>query len=345
MSITSVRPSARDGPSCDGDTRYTASVFKRVARILGFGGGAERAPSDLPFADRETVRSFLTSDHGLPHVDWGAADAWVERTEPDPARHDRARRGVAAAWLDELRDALREDHRRWRGVAVEGLAPLDGNLSAGVRDVTDRSLKVIHTSLSHLWGGDPIPPVGVIALASKEDYYSFVSHYYPDEGSWGTSGGMYIRDTFPILVLPLQVRHAYPETIAHEMTHHALKMLDLPIWAEEGLTQVMEERVTGRTSFVFDREKRERHRELWSEVGLGRFWTGDAYHSAEENEQELAYNLSQVMVRTLLADHPKRFMAFAKAARSSDLGAAAARMHLGVSLPELAARSLGDGDW
>ena len=321
-------------------------MLGRLARILGFGrGSARRTPADLPCADRETARSFMTTDHGLPHVDWGAADAWIERTEPDCAQHQRARRGVAAAWLDELRDALEDDHRRWRSASVEGLAPLESNLSAGVRDVADRSLKVIHQSLSQLWGGDPIPPVGVIALASKDDYYSFVSHYYPDEGTWGTSGGMYIRETFPVLVLPMQVRHAYPATIAHELTHHALKALDLPIWAEEGLTQMMEERVTGQTDFVFDRQKRERHGEHWSAVGLNRFWSGESYHSAEDDEQELAYNLSEVMARTLLADHPKRFMAFAKEARSADFGAAAAKKHLGVSLSELAARSLGDGDW
>jgi hypothetical protein len=134
-------------------------------------------------------------------------------------------------------------------------------------------------------------------------------------------------------------------TIAHELTHHALASLSLPVWAEEGLTQMMEERVTGQTSFRIDREMVDRHVMHWSSRGLDAFWSGEAFHSAEENDQELAYHLAEMLARRMLADRPREYLSFLKQYEREDRGADAARRRLGMTLGQLAAGSRGAGDW
>lgn len=318
-------------------------VLRRLLRILRLSRPTpRRAPLSLPSLPRDEVSHLLRLDHKLPHIDWGAADAWIARTEPDPARHADRRRAIAAAWLDELRDALDDDHRRWRHPQVEGLAPLEGSASQRVARGADRSIEVIERALKPIRDDIPVPPIAVVALSSDEHYYSFISHYYPDEGQWGTSGGVYINDgadSFPILTLPIQLKWAVEQTIAHELTHHALHGLELPLWVEEGLTQMMEERVTGHTNFKLDHEILERHRDRWPEIGLDRFWSGDAFHSPDDDVQELSYHLAQLLVRSLLAQRPRDFFAFARACRDQGIETAAAE-HLGARLDVLAEQAL-----
>lgn len=279
----------------------------------------------------------------MPHVDWGAAQAWIASLEPDPSGHEARRRAVAAVWLDELRDALEIDHRRWRHARVEGLGPLEGGMAERVARAADRAAAMVGDALRPLRGGRVLPPIAVIALGRTEDYYTFTSHYYPEEGRWGTSGGVYINDgseCFPMIVLPVQVRHSVEETIAHEMTHHALRGMELPEGIEEGLTQMMEERMTGQTAFRLDHEMLARHRERWPQIGLDRFWSGEAFASAEDDEQELAYHLAQVIVRGLLTERPRQFFAFARACANCGPDAAAVE-HLGESLSDMAGRWVG----
>jgi hypothetical protein len=325
-------------------------MLKRMLnRVLGRGPTAGAQALSLPSIDRERIAHLLAVREGLPQVDWGMTDAWLRKggMGPDGADLAAARRAVTAAWLDELRDALSTDHRRWRRAGVEGLGPLGGNLSVRIADAADESLKVIAEALRPIRGDEPIPPVAVVAIGSTDDYYSFVSHFYGDEGEWATSAGMYIRggeEVFPLLVLDAKPRWGAEETVAHELTHHALVGRELPRWAEEGLTQMMEERVTGRGTFHVDRPILERHRGQWSDPeNLSRFWDGETFSSAEGEEQELSYHLAQMVVRGLLTREPKAFFALARACKAMGAEAAAAE-HLSTGLDEVVYGMLGIGE-
>jgi hypothetical protein len=320
-------------------------MFRRILRSFGFAGRKPlNSPLDLPAVARSDVAHFFHITHDLPQVDWAMADAWIRTRSNEPAELDRLRRGVAAAWLDELRDALRIDHRRWRTSLVEGLAPLEGTIGKDVADAAERSFKIVSSALAKIRGDEPAHSIAIIALAADEDYYSLLAHYYPEEGEWGTSGGTYHRggaEEFPAIILPVKLRWGVDRTIAHELTHHLLADRGLPLWVEEGLTQMMEERVTGGTTFALNRELIQRHRRRWSEVGLSRFWSGEAFGSPSDDEQELAYHLAEALTRGLLAKRASAYFAFARAASDSDGGEAAAREHLGQSLTSVAAGILG----
>lgn len=322
-------------------------MFRRLLSKLGLlKPQPSRAPLDLPSIPRDQIEHLLRFTHDLPHIDWGAADAWITRSDRpgsgpinfNPADRADRRRAVAAAWLDELRDALKVDHRRWRHALVEGVGPLEDNLAIRAARAADRSLTAVHDALIRLRGDDPIPPIAVIALARTDDYYSFISPYFPDEGEWGTSGGVYINqgpDAFPMIVMPVQVRWTIERTIAHEITHHALKGMALPLWVEEGLTQMMEERVTGPIGYHLDREMLARHRHRWDEVGLDRFWSGESFHSSHEDEQELAYHLAQTLVRGLLSQRADAFFAFARDCGDAESIDSIVQTHFGRSPDDL----------
>jgi len=140
-------------------------------------------------------------------------------------------------------------------------------------------------------------------------------------------------------VFPTTLKWAMEQTIAHELTHHALHDAQLPLWVEEGITQMMEERVTGQTNFKLDRQMLRRHREHWLDGSLERFLSGEGFSAPHDDEQELSYHLAQLVVRGLLSRDPKSFFAFARACGTTNPGDAATR-HLGATPDEIVERAL-----
>jgi hypothetical protein len=323
-------------------------MLKRLFKAMGLAGTphsvASLPPPSLPAVERSQIESLLTIREGIPQVDWGMADLWIARNFEESKRID-ARRSVAAAWLDEVRDSLNDAHRRWRRRFVEGLGPVADDLAPRVATAGDKSVSVIGDALMGLRGEAPIPPFAIVAFESSEDYYSFLSHFVPDEGEWGTSGAVYINqgeECYPVIALPTKMKSGIEESVAHEFTHHALKALCLPLWIEEGLTQMMEERVTGHPNFTLSRERLSRHRAHWSEVGYERFLCGEGFRSPHGDEQELAYHLSQIVVRGLLTSMPNQFFAYARACRSAESDSVFAKQ-LGHSPEEMLERFLSNG--
>jgi hypothetical protein len=115
----------------------------------------------------------------------------------------------------------------------------------------------------------------------------------------------------------------FASVVAHELTHHALAGCGLPIWIEEGLTQMFEERVTGYTHFTVNIELVGRHRARWDAETLATFLDGRAFASPIDDTQELAYHLAQWVVRSELTRRPARFFEFARACRDMDAESAA----------------------
>jgi hypothetical protein len=311
-----------------------------IRRILGrFRTKREQAqPSlDLPTVAIEDIEHMLVDDMGIPQLDWGMALDWIEQTEPDPWEQLPKLRAVGSAWLQAIRRALTTEHTVWRAESAEGLSPADA--ATRLQRATANAASTIGQALVPLRGKDPVFPFCVVALKSYDDYLSFHSHF-DREGESATSGGSYLRrehSTLPCIVLPMSASWAAETTIAHEFTHHALADLELPLWIEEGLAQMMEERIGG-GGFVITHDKLEQHRECWEDDGFGAFWNGDAFHSPEGHDQRLAYELAQFIVRSMLLVDATKFFAFAKDAAWHDGGASVAEEHWGVDLDEYARR-------
>lgn len=304
------------------------------------GGGA---PADLPSVPRADAAHLWHRPDGLPRIDWDLANRWIEhRTDAVRGASDW-RRAVMAACMDELRDSLPSDHRRWRSRHVEGLAPLQGTTGPAMAAIAERAFTSLHKDLRPIRGERPIPPVAVIAIEPKESYIDFTSSYFPDDGAFATSGGLYINDgdeTFAIIAVSAAGRWGCEATVVHELTHHALYGARLPLWAEEGLTQMMEERIAGVSNFRLDAEMVSRHRELWDDRDIETFLDGSAFLCPDGEVQELAYHLAQWVVRGELSRRPAAFFRFASECRDGPSEDACVR-HLGASPRRLVLEVIG----
>ena len=270
------------------------------------------APKDLLFVPRERVEHLWQRVHGLPRVDWRLAALWIARQtdEEDPAKW---RRAIMGACLDELRDSLTTDHRRWRSAHVEGLAPLEGPVGQAVSTIAEQACTRLRQDLRRIRGDAAIPPVAIVLIQPTDAYVNFVDSYFPEEGAFAMTGGLYLNDgagAFPLIAVNASAPHGCAAAVVHELTHHCLHGCAIPIWAEEGLTQMMEERLHVGSGFELSAEWVERHRTRWSEVGIDAFVDGSAFLSPERDTQELAYHLAQWVVRGELTRRPDRFFTF-----------------------------------
>lgn len=322
-------------------------MFGFLRSLFGGGPGGRRrvrAPA-LPEVSRERLEHLWRRRHGLPRVDWGMANAWINNRGELGDDMDLARRAVMAACLDEMRDSLTVDHRRWRSAHIEGLAPLEGRLGHALAATADRACAMLLRDLRVVRGDRPLAPIAVVAVEPLSAYIDLTASYFPSAGETATSGGLYLNEgeeAFPLIAISATARHGCEATVAHELTHHALHDMGLPLWVEEGFTQMFEERVTGTTGFALGPEMISRHRAHWDEARLEEFLDGWAFSSARGETQELSYHLAQWVVRSELTVRPKAFFAFVRACGEEEPELACKRM-LGEPLEEIVRRRLRRG--
>jgi hypothetical protein len=161
----------------------------------------------------------------------------------------------------------------------------------------------------------------VLVFPNIDWYYSYTSHFYPDHGEYGGSGGMFLRDGCPHTALYMtSTGHNLVPTFAHEMTHEGLSHLSLPAWLEEGVTQFIEHGVTPGGGFALTGEKLREHQWYWPKHGLGAFWWGQGYHRAGR-VQSLCYDLSNVLFHILAEEfRPPWFGLFGNSSAAEAFG-------------------------
>jgi hypothetical protein len=279
--------------------------------------------------------SLLRYENGLPHLD-------AERTNAErEKRGDGWLSAAAGHWLKSLADALggRFSLASEGPVQVLGTpADLTRVLPAIKRGVTEAS--TLRAMIAPIV---PISPLAMVSFDRDRDYFTFVAAYYPDEGHWAASGGVYLSSEhapFPCVAFRSRVRDFIEEVVSHEMTHHIVHDLGLPVWLEEGLTKMIQERASGKPAFWIDAATVAEQRALWAKDGLGKFWSGSSFHSPRDQRQRLSYHLAQWLVRKELEENRQRFFRFVKGC--VDYGDQwAAAEHFGQSRENWARASLG----
>jgi hypothetical protein len=307
----------------------------------------------MPMSDDLDITDAITWEDGLPVPQWDLIAAWVE-ARGDPEAPWDAWTAVARQWLTALGPALGGRYGVSETEHFLGLAPTGEGIGPSLLGFAERC----RSQLLSLLGGvtDFLVPGKqvVVALASEDDYYRYISLFSPD-GEQGGSAGLHIREGYPHVALRGNVRWARETVLAHELTHSALHYLGLPQWIEEGLAQMFEHDMAGRSLLELDPEKAGEHKRYWGKRGLDAFWRGEGF-SRPGKVQELSYQLAEILIRLLVEDsrprwfglvkEPRtRFFAFLRGARASDCGEWACRRHLGFGLSDLAAKFLGPGDW
>jgi hypothetical protein len=304
-------------------------------------------------SDDLDITDAITWEDGLPCPQWDLLATWVESHADFDAERD-AWTGVARQWLSVLGPALGPGYEVAETDEFLGLAPRADGVGPSLLRFAGRC----RSELLSLLGGvtDFVVPGKqvIVVLGGANDYYRYISLYFP-EGEHGGSVGVHVREGYPHIALRYLTNWEAETTVAHELTHSALHHLGLPLWIEEGLAQMFEHNMTGRSLLELDPEKAGEHKRYWKKHGLDAFWRGEGF-SRPGKMQELSYQLAEILLRLLVEDsrprwfglvkEPRqRFYAFLRAARVQDCGAASCRNNMGFDLSDLAAKFLGPGEW
>ncbi|WP_196139151.1 hypothetical protein [Aliikangiella sp. G2MR2-5] len=192
----------------------------------------------------------------------------------------------------------------------------------------------------HLEDNRRIP---IIIFPDVECYYEYIAYYYPEEGEFAESGGIFVNDLIPHFAFPLIEQSAATAVAAHELTHALVSHLPIPTWLNEGLAVNIESTITGINPFHLSREKHNKHLSFWGEDEIQEFWSGESFFRVDEANL-LSYQLAQLITRTL-AGNQHSFHAFVADAHYDDAGEAALNKHYGLSLADVIENVFGEGDW
>jgi hypothetical protein len=286
--------------------------------------------SDIPDAVAEVDQ--------LPRVDWKVMDRWLEANFLRTDRRAEARLELVLQWLELLAERLGDDY--WinsspRCVLLTNQPKREGD---DLVRFAERALDQIACLLDMSPDARAAPKHVLVRLHSFELYYTYISHFYP-EGEYGGSGGICIREGMPHIALPPSPS-CEQSVIVHELVHAVLSELNVPQWIEEGVALILEQGLTGRPEILLNHETARDLRAYWNSHGLNDFWNGKSFHSPDKG-QEFSYQLAEILVRLILADHRHAFLKFLRQANHEDGGESAARGHLGKSLNDVAATFLG----
>ena len=326
-------------------------------RLKGTGFDATLAVEPTEFnvtAPLISIADLMFDVEGYPHPQWDVvADRLTGSIGPDRLRDAWA--DITRQWLTAIAGRLGDRFALYESDEVQLLAVRDDELADHLlwhSDYCRRALLDLFPGLARFV--EPGKSV-VMAYPDLDTYYAYLAAFHPEEGEFGSSAGVHIRVGYPHVAMCGTQPEALRGILAHEQTHAALLHLSSPAWVEEGVTQLVEQQVTGRPDPELTVEAARRHKRHWAHYGLGPFWWGSGFH-APGKMQPLSYQLAEVLMRLLLGEHAPgwfglgrrkrdRLIAFLTNARASDAGQAAAVEHLGYTLGTLAAKFLGPGDW
>lgn len=320
-------------------------VVDKVVADAGYrdrSNGQGPAPEDLAHAAGGasfSVMDHLQWGHELPVLDWRALNRWAAGDETSHASDEQRIAALEAgrrAWLLHLGEAL--------GPQMGLLETEEAMVLSPLNEREERATAAyVHTArrrIERLLGPLASFPAGqrslVLVLNSEDDYYRYVSLYYPD-GEFAVSGGMFIDAGCPHFVVVRAHLGAVEPVIAHELTHSALAHLRLPRWLDEGIAVNSERRVAGaQPSLHTAPQLHVLLRDHWNAAKVQRLWSGESFLRADDDTL-LSYELARILVEQMSRDWDG-FAAFVRAAaHATDAGGSAARDALGLDLGACAA--------
>ncbi|MEO1971948.1 MAG: hypothetical protein ABGX07_10355 [Pirellulaceae bacterium] len=290
-----------------------------------------------------SIPNSLESRNSLPRPDWSVVRDWVSANVANVDLND-AWTQLADDWVDQLISALPNGYSRTESQEFILLSNGDAPTADRILRWCDDSLETILKTLAGVARDEGYGKHVVFAFGDTDAYYDYVADFYPDEGQFALSSGMFLDRGYGHLAVCMAYAGEHHRTIAHELNHALLRHLPLPLWLNEGVTQVIEDLVVGSSDFFVDHETLRRHRDYWNSDTIHLFWSGDSFYSPDEGH-ELSYHLSQMLFRNLMSDYRNRIADVLNAANYLDAGNRALLDVCGVSLCDRVVQFLGDGEW
>ena len=181
----------------------------------------------------------------------------------------------------------------------------------------------------------------VLMFAEEGEFYRYISHFYADGGTYGLASGIFLSRGYRHTAL--LARQSNRQTLAHEFVHLCLSHHPrLPLWLNEGLAAHLAGELTDPSSRAFNRDSAKAQRTFWTPATIQGFWEGKTFR--QEETEKMSYNLAELLVG-IMSRQLGDLSGFIVSAQKADGGESAAREYFDLSLGEVAAAVLGEGDW
>jgi hypothetical protein len=298
----------------------------------------------MPALPEEILVYFIEQDD-FCHPEWASIFAKIMSDYSDEHKTDILRE-CALTWLDRIQKKLGAKYtvyetRHFFLIADPADKPMKDYFA-----FIERMRQTLHQTLADIVWKNGSGKHVILLFDEPDDYYRYLAPFYSD-GEHPASGGVFLRGSgYRHIAIPYN-QHSILETLAHEYTHNCVSHLPLPRWLNEALAMRFEGMLAGGPSLVIDYELCEKHQAHWNETTIQEFWQGTSWSHAGESFS-LSYQLSRILLKKIEEDirpSKARLLSFIGQAHRDDAGESAARQHLGISLGDLAADFLGDGNW
>ncbi|MEC5386588.1 hypothetical protein VVD49_12700 [Uliginosibacterium sp. H3] len=333
---------------------FSAYVNVRAPRPQGAPAAPAASPGATPIPEKIAgpqgndfpVLAHMFLANNVPMMDWKALSDWAAEHFDAAAAKVAIEQG-RRIWLMHLREATGPHARLVETQDALILTSMEPAVAAALAEYVSttrqRILKVLK-GIAQLPAGEKTI---LIVMDSEEDYYQYVANFYPEDGEFAMSGGMFIDAGCPHFLTVRNELSAVEPVIAHEMTHLSLSRLNLPKWLDEGIAVNTERRVAGfRGQLYTPRELHAKHLGFWNAGMIQQFWSGESFDRTDDGNL-LSYDLGRIIVEQM-GKQWDGFVRFVNTAQREDGGAAAAHEAFGADLGEVASvllEDMGDEDW
>jgi hypothetical protein len=289
--------------------------------------------------DFSKVEGAFNFEEGFSRPDWRLISKEIKKAEL--LDENAAWREAVRQWMVQLQSDLGGDYQFSESPQFFVLAPLSAETRTKIIDFSESVLLQIRDRLADAAWKPKHGKQVILLFAEDDDYYQYVSHFYP-AGTHPQSGGCLLHKDYVHIAAPYEP-WSIRRTLAHELTHNLVVHLRLPLWLNEGLAKFFEHTVAPSRGPMLDSEIRDKHLAFWNEQNIQEFWAGVSWQKPGDSN-ELSYNLAEIFLN-LLFEGRADWGAFLKQAQWADAGQTAALECFGVDLGQVAATFLGPGDW
>lgn len=286
--------------------------------------------------------NYFTPVNSYPRPDWNKIEKKIQEESPSEDL-DEIWSDIAYQWVIAVKSTLPANYHIYDNSYFILLTAETPKYAKSILEILEYSRRTILNSLRGIASDEGYGKHVVMVFETHEQYYSYISYFYPDEGEFAISSGVYLNNGYGHFVFPHH-EIAYAEAVAtHELCHALLSHLPLPLWLDEGITVNIEGKIIAQRERPMDRWMVEEHLAFWNEKKIQEFWTGRSFSRPDEG-QDLSYHLAHFLVQSLARDF-QSFKQFVLQAHFEDGGESAARAVYNNTLGYLIEGVLGEGEW
>ena len=167
------------------------------------------------------------------------------------------------------------------------LAPLSRRECEVTLDFAERVHRRIVATLPGLAQTVGHGPEVMLLFDNPDEYYAYIDHYYPREGVFAMSSGLFVDAGYGHFVFKAENVSEMEPVLVHEHTHALLSHLHLPLWLDEGAAVNMEKYLVPhladpRRSLYTAAEMAQKHAAFWNEQTIQEFWTGHSFRRPDD---------------------------------------------------------------